>query len=116
LGLGLSSSVGFAPLGDASLTHGRAGLLYWPIHRRSPELQIADCRLQNESGQSATCNLQSAICQIGPPRTLFPALGTGERAGWDRQGNRLAFTDWQQSRALVLDADRSAPQVGIGRA
>jgi signal transduction histidine kinase len=54
------------------------------------ELQIADCRLQIENGQSAICNLQSAIVEVtdsgpGPPpevaARLFEPFVTGKPEG-----------------------------------
>jgi WD40 repeat protein len=93
LAIGHAGSVQFDPRGGGFVTHGVAGLLYWPLH---PD--------PAESARS---------WRVGPPRTLFqPGSAHSDQAAWDRQGHWLAFNDPHKRGALVWNLE---PPTGNGQ-
>jgi serine/threonine protein kinase/WD40 repeat protein/Tfp pilus assembly protein PilF len=90
LAIGVTDAAQFNPRGDGLATYGRAGLCYWPLH-------VVDRAAQGENWQ------------LGPPKRLFPARSNDwYRVAWDRQGERLTFTDFNRHRACLLSLKHPA--------
>jgi serine/threonine protein kinase/WD40 repeat protein len=83
LAIGPTQSVLFDPRGGGFVTHGLAGVRYWPVE------QLPD---------------PAGSWRVGPPRILHPT-GTWQsdaRLAWDGQGHFLAFTEAPRHRVQVL--------------
>ncbi len=88
-------TVQFDPRDEGFITHGAAGLYYWPVHPVGPP------KLRGRS-------------RVGPPRAWHqPGYTDWARTCWDRHGRYVAFTDKPNHRALVLNRDQPSAKVEL---
>jgi serine/threonine protein kinase/WD40 repeat protein/Tfp pilus assembly protein PilF len=92
---GQSGSVLFDPQDNGFIGYSQAGLLHWPVQVPDPG--------------------NPGVVRIGRPRTLYPLFRSSSwlRAAWDRQGNRLAFTDKPHHHAFVLGAELGSKRIEL---